>query len=85
MDKAVYILCLLTSASVAVLLFRAYVRSRAGILFWSAMGFVGLALNNLTLVIDALVFPEVDLSFVRTIPAVVGMLLMIFGLVWSRE
>lgn len=85
MDKAVYILCFLTSAAVALLLFRAYLRSRAGILFWSALGFAGLCLNNLLLVIDAMVIPQIDLSTVRNIPAVIGMILMVFGLAWSRE
>ena len=85
MAKAVFVLCALTSASCALLLLRGYGRSRARLLLWSGLCFVGLALNNALLVIDRIVLPDLDLSIWRQLPATVGILLLIFGLVWDAE
>ena len=85
MAEAVYILCFLTSSAVAWLLFRAYLRSRAPVLFWSALGFVGLALNNLIVIFDVIIFPDIPLTPYRNIPALLGMMLMLYGLVWNEN
>lgn len=86
MAEAAYILCFLTSAAVALLLIRAYLRTRARILLWSGLGFVGLCLNNLLVIVDLqLTPPEVDLSEIRNIPAVVGMVIMVTGLIWDSQ
>lgn len=77
----VYILCALTSAGCAVLLLRGYKRSGFRLLFWTGLCFAGLALNNLLLFIDVGVVANVDLSVWRTIPAVIGVLLLMYGLV----
>lgn len=81
----VYILCAATSALSAVLLLRGYAQSRARLLFWSGLCFAGLALNNVFLVVDTHVIPEVDLSFWRTIPALIGVSLLVYGLVWETR
>ena len=52
MAEAVYIMCFLTSAAVAWLLLRGYMRTRTQVLLWSGLGFVGLCLNNVMLIID---------------------------------
>ena len=85
MAKAVFVLCALTSASCALLLLRGFGRSRARLLLWSGLCFVGLALNNALLVVDRIVMPHVDLSVWRQIPAAAGILLLIYGLVWDAE
>lgn len=85
MAEAVYILCAVTSAACAVLLLRAYLRTRTRLLLWSALCFFGLALNNLVLVIDLLVVPETDLSTWRLVPSAAGILLLVYGLVWDAE
>jgi hypothetical protein len=85
MAEAVYILCALTSALCAVLLYRGYRLSGARLLLWSACCFLGLALNNAILFIDLIVLPQVDLSVLRLLPAVIGMLLLLFGLIWDIE
>lgn len=85
MAKAVYLLCALTSLACAVLLFRAYRGSRSRLLLWSALCFVGLALNNGILVVDRMVVPDVDLSLGRQIPALAGVALLLYGLVWDVE
>ena len=85
MAEAVYILCALTSLACAVLLLRAYLRSRARFLLWSGLCFVGLTANNVLLYVDLAVFPEVDLRFPRQATALAGLCLLVFGLVWDAE
>jgi hypothetical protein len=81
----VYVLCAATSGLCAVLLLRGYRKSRARLLFWSGLCFTGLALNNLLLVIDVRVVPNLDLSLWRTFPALIGISLLIYGLVWETR
>ena len=80
---AIYILCALTSILCAVLLVRGYRQSRARLLFWSALCFIGLALNNVMLIIDVRFMTHVDLQVWRAVPAVIGVLLLVYGLVWE--
>jgi heme/copper-type cytochrome/quinol oxidase subunit 4 len=81
----VYALCAVTSIACAVLLLRGYFRSRVRLLLWSGICFAGLAINNVLLFIDLRLLPETDLSLVRTIPAVVGVAVLIYGLVWEAR
>jgi hypothetical protein len=91
MAEAVYILCSLTSLACAIMLARGYRQSRARFLMWSSLCFVGLALNNILLFIDKVVFPEVsgfwslDFPIWRSIAALAGMLLLLYGLIWDAE
>jgi 4-hydroxybenzoate polyprenyltransferase len=86
MADIAYILCTLTSITCAVLLLRGYKQTRSRLLFWCGLCFVGLALNNIMLTIDMKTPDEVlDLSHVRSLPAVAGLLLMIFGLIWEKR
>ena len=91
MAATVYILCALTSFACAVLLWRGFAQSRARFLMWSSLCFVGLAVNNVLLFVDKVVFP--DASHVLGVPflvwrsaaALVGITLLIYGLVWDAE
>ena len=83
MATAIYVLCALTSALCTVLLVRGYRASRVRLLFWSAWCFAGLTLNNLLLIVDVRVLTEVDLQIWRAVPAVIGVMLLVFGLVWE--
>lgn len=84
MAEVVYILCAATSVICAVLLFRAFRASRFPLLFWSGLCFMGFAISNLILVIDLVVLPtEIDLSIVRTLPALAGVMILVYGLVWE--
>ena len=85
MAPAVHILCALTSIACAVLLIRGYLTNRVRLLLWSSFCFVGLALNNVMLVVDEIVFPDVDLSIPRALPALLGLMALIYGLVWEAE
>lgn len=85
MAEAVYVLCAVTSVACAVLLARGYLRSRVRLLLWSSLCFVGLALNNLLLVVDLVIYRQGDLSLVRSASALVALSLLVFGLVWDSE
>ena len=86
MAEAVYILCAATSAACAVLLFRAFGRSRARFLLWSGLCFALLAVNNVLLYVDLAVFTtEVDLRLMRHAAALAGLLLLLVGLIWDAE
>jgi hypothetical protein len=85
MAELVYVLCAATSALCALLLGRAYARTRARLLLWSTLCFVFLAINNLLLVVDLMVLPEIDLSLLRAGGALVAMILLIVGLVWESR
>lgn len=85
MATAIYVLCALTSVACAVLLLRGYARDRVPLLLWSGLCFTGLALNNILLFIDLRVVPTTDLSVWRTLPAIVGVGFLIYGLVWETR
>ena len=81
----VYGLCVVTSALCAVLLLRGYARSRVPLLLWSGLCFIGLTLNNLLLFVDVQIAPMIDLSIWRTLPALVGVLLLLYGMIWETR
>ena len=81
----VYVLCALTSAACAVLLWRGYRQSHARLLMWSSICFMGLALNNVLLILDVRVLTQVDLAAWRTVPALLGVAALVYGLVWDAE
>ena len=84
MAALVYVLCALTSLACAVLVLRGYLRSRARLLLWTGLCFTGLFLNNALLVVDSRV-PSIDLSVWRSLPAVAGLALLVYGLVWEAD
>jgi hypothetical protein len=85
MATLVYALCALTSLACAVLLLRGYLRSRARLLLWSGLCFAGLAANNVLLLIDKRVVPTMDLSLWRSLPALAGVAVLLYGLVWETR
>jgi hydrogenase/urease accessory protein HupE len=85
MAAAVYVLCALTSLACAVLLLRSYTRRRVRLLFWSGLSFVGFAIGNVFLVIERTLVPATDLTLLRSLPILVGLMLLIYGLVWDTE
>lgn len=85
MAEAVYLLCAVTSSLCALLLLRAYARTGTRLLLWSGLCFLGLALNNSLLVLDLMIVPDTDLSTWRLVPAVLGVALLLYGLVWESE
>ena len=79
-----YIMCALVSLACGVLLLRAYATSRLRLLLWSAICFGFLALNNLALVFDLVVWPDsVDLRLLRISLALAAVVSLIWGFVWE--
>jgi hypothetical protein len=85
MASVVYALCALTSGLCALLLWRAYRASRARLLLWSSLSFIGLACNNLLLFVDLVVVPSVDLSLYRSLVAAVSVMVLLLGLIWDSN
>ena len=92
MAQAVYILCAVTSLACTVLLFRGYLRARgARFLLWSSLCFLGLAFNNVMLFVDRVILPEqnellgVIFPIWRSAPAVAGLAMLLYGLIWDAE
>jgi hydrogenase/urease accessory protein HupE len=85
MGPLVYALCAVAALLCAVLLLHAYVKGGHRLLFWSGLCFVGLTINNTFLVIDKIILPGTDLSTIRTSFALIGMLVLLYGLVWEQE
>lgn len=79
MAMVVYVLCALTSLTCAILLLRAYAKQRVALLLWTALCFCGLAANNLLLVVDVAL--SLELAVWRKLPALLGVLLLLHGLV----
>ena len=82
---AVYVLCLVTSVVCAGFLLRAYQRSRTRLLLWTALSFICLAINNLFLVGDLVIFPGVDLWPMRQAAAVAAVGVLLYGFIWEAE
>jgi hypothetical protein len=85
MATAVYVLCAITALACAVLLLRAYSRTRSGLLLWAGLCFIGLTANNVMLFVDLVVMPGVDLSVLRSLSALGGLSVLLYGLVWEAR
>ena len=85
MGKLVFVLCALTALACTAMLLRAWLRSRARLLLWSALCFAGLTANNVLLVLDRLVFTEADLSSWRLGLALLAVMLLVTGLVLEDD
>jgi hypothetical protein len=83
----VYVLSFLTSTACAWLLGRSYARNGTRLLLWSSICFGFLALNNLVLVLDLVVWPstDVDLKLPRLLLAFAAVIALIWGFVWEVE
>jgi hypothetical protein len=82
---AVYLLCLLTSATCATLLIRGYYRHRTSLLLWSGLCFGLLAVNNLLVVLDILLLPEIDLSLARNFCSLAAVGTLLYGFIWELD
>lgn len=81
----VYSLCLTASALCAGLLLRAWRQSRSRLLLWTATAFVFLAVNNLFLVFDMVIFPEVFLWPWRQAASLLAVGVLLYGFIWEAE
>ena len=82
---ALYILAVASSGTCAILLLRAYLHRRVRLLMWSGICFIGLTVNNIALFVDLVVFPQIDLRLARLIPALIGMMCLLYGFIYDTE
>ena len=80
-----YCLCLLTSVACAAMLLRAFRRTRAPLLLWSGACFGLLALNNLFVVADMILFAGTDLTYLRQGSAFAAVAVLLYGFIWEVE
>ena len=85
MAEVVFFLCAATSLLCAILLLRGYLRGQARLLLWSGLCFAFLFVNNVVLIVDVQLLHEIDLSFWRSVPSLIGVGLLVFGLVWDAR
>ena len=84
MEAAVYILCMTTAVACAILLLRAFTRSRVWLLLWTGLFFITLSVENVLLFVDRVLLPEtVDLSLWRAPVALLGVSVLLFGMIWK--
>jgi hypothetical protein len=83
--SVVYFLCALTCWLCAGLLLRAYARQQARLLFWSGAGFCAFGVANSMLFVDLVLVPSIDLSLARNLVTLVGILLLLWGLIWESS
>lgn len=85
MPGLIYLLCALTSFLCAVLLLNGFRNNSVRLLLWSGICFLAMTLDNVILFMDRIVFPAVDFSMVRTMPGLIGLIVLLYGLVWDAK
>lgn len=85
MAGIIYTLCTITAFACAWMLLKNYMKQKHRILLWGGLCFSGLFINNLLLVIDRLVLPNIDLSMFRLITGLISLLFLIYGLIWEED
>ncbi len=80
------LLCIATSIVCTWLLYRGWLRTKTRLLFWSAICFVFLAVNNLLVFTDVIILPtQVDLRPLRLAASLVAVVVLLWGLIWEAE
>jgi len=85
MIEAIFLGCALTSLACAGLLFRGYLRSRVRLLMWSSFCFAGMALHNLLRLVQVLMDQPQGAAWMAMLPALVGVLFLLFGFIFDVE
>lgn len=85
MAQTIYILCGIFSIACALLLFRSYKQAPSHLLFWSGLCFGFLAINNIILFIDIVMYPQLDFNgaLLRSIFSSLAGVVLLFGLIWE--
>lgn len=84
-EAFIYLLCIATSALCAWLLIAAFLRTRQGLLLWSAVCFCLLTVNNLLVFVDLILLPQIDLSLERSLTLLVAGGVMLYGFIRGME
>ncbi|MBI2909983.1 MAG: hypothetical protein HYX92_20270 [Chloroflexi bacterium] len=85
MTEIVYALVTLTALACALLLLRAYSQNGERLLMWAGLCFAGLTLNNLLVLVDVVVLPQVSLYLLRQVVGLISMAVLVYGLVFETR
>jgi hypothetical protein len=67
-------------------LFRGYARTGVRLLFWSALCFIFVTVNNTMLFFDTIVFPtQLDLRLYRLGASLAGIACLLYAFIWETE
>lgn len=85
MAEIVYSLCFLLSVLCSFMLFRKYKKSRINLLLYTGVAFALIAINNIILFLDLVVFPDAEFNgaLLRIVSGALGSTVLLFGLIWE--
>lgn len=85
MAELVHFICGVLSIACASLLLRNYWRTGSRLLLWTSLCFVFLALNNIFVYVDLVLFTQIDFGgrLVRNALNACAGGIMLFGLIWE--
>ena len=81
MPEATYVICTITSLASAALMLRSMRGSGGRLLLWGSVFFLGMALNNVALLVNAMT--SADLSIVPNIVMLISVAALLYGLIWD--
>ncbi len=85
MVATVYFLCTLVSLFCCILLFRGYCKSGFRLLLWSSICFLFMTLDNTFLLMDRVMFPDLNMVLWRRPFALIGLAFLVYGMVWEDK
>ena len=85
MSGSVYLYCAAICILCAVMLIRAYRRTRVRLLLWSGLYFVLLMLENVIGYIDVEIIPDISIVAWRKLPGLAAVAVLLFGLIWESK
>lgn len=85
MSEVIYLLCAILSSACAGLLIRGYRKTGSNLLLWSSLCFFFLTANNIFLVFDLVLYPEIEMNgpLWRNLFGAISGGLLLFGLIWE--
>lgn len=81
----VYVLSALTCLGCAFMLLRGAKKGGPRLVFWSGICFAVLACENLLLLIDKVIFPDIDLAILRHGVGLLGPAMLLLALISEAE
>jgi len=67
------------------MLLRGFWIGKARLLLWSGLCFLMFTLDNLLLFVDIAIFPEIDQSLMRIPAALIGLVFLLYGMIWEAR
>jgi hypothetical protein len=68
-----------------VLLLRGYLRHGSRLLLWSALCFAGLFIDNVVVIVDEIILPDVPLYGLRATAGLIGVVCLLYGMIIDSE